>query len=153
MTCDRIQAELSRAMDEDVELSSASRRHLALCAECAEFRESSTEIARRYGTQVRAGIDRLRGLPAPRPRFPAPKTWLAPLAAALLLCWWSAEPDQPPPRPVVAASPAPCRNWPLDEAELSFISIRDVLPVRLHDEFPPEPPSVSEISLPRDLRF
>ncbi len=153
MTCERVQVELSRAMDEDVELSSGSQRHLAVCAECAEFRESSIEIARRYGMQVRAGIDRLRGLPSPRPRFSARKKWLAPLAAALLLCWWSAGPVQTPPRAVVVASPAHSRSWPLDEAELSFISIRDVLPVQLHDEFPLEPSSVSEISLPRDLRF
>ena len=153
MTCDRVQSELSRAMDEDVELSSASRRHLAVCEECAEFQESSIGIGRRYGMQVRAGIDRLRGLPSPGPRFSAPKRWLMPLAAALLLCWWSAQPVQTPPRAAVASSPAPSRSWPLDEAELSFISIRDVLPVQLHDEFHLEPPSALEISLPRDLRF
>jgi hypothetical protein len=153
MMCDRVQAELSRGMDEDVGLSSDSSRHLAICAECAGFRETSIEIAQQYGTQVRAGIDRLRGLESPRPRAAARKAWLIPLAAAVLLCWWIAEPaPSAPPAPVVAP-PAQVRIWPIDEEGLTFISIRDVLPVRLHQEFLPDAPSPTEISLPRNLRF
>jgi hypothetical protein len=153
MTCERVQVDLSRAMDEGVELSSGSQRHLAVCAECAEFRETSADIGRRYGLRVRTGIERMRRLEPPRPRLSARKPWLAPLAAALLLCWWSAEPvgTARPAAPVAVAPPV--RIWPVDEAGLSFISVRDVLPLRLHDEFLPEPPAVSEISLPRDLRF
>ena len=153
MMCERVQAELSRGMDEDVELSSDSSRHLAICTECAEFRETSIEITRTYGTHVRAGIERLRGLDSPRPRPAARKTWLVPLAAAVLLCWWSAGPEPSTTRAVVVASPPQARIWPVDEAGLSFLCVRDLLPVRLHDEFLPEPPSVSEITLPRDLRF
>ena len=152
MTCERIQAELSRGMDEDLELSSESSRHLSICAECAEFREASIAIARHYGIQVRAGIDRLRGLESPRPRSGSRKGWLVPLAAALLLCWWSMAPKQAAPPPAAPLPAAQVRIWPVDEEGLTFISVRDVLPVRLHDEFLPEP-AVSEISLPRDLRF
>ena len=150
MMCDRVQAELSRGMDEDLELSSDSSRHVATCVECAEFRETSIEIERRYANQVRAGIDRLRPMEKPRARR---TPWLVPLAAALLLCWWSAEPKPSIPQAVAVAPAAHVRIWPIDEAGLTFISIRDVLPVRLHQEFLPEAQSVSEITLPRDLRF
>lgn len=154
MICDRVQAEVSRTMDESHVLSPQSARHVSICSECAEFEETATDVARRYRVQVRAGIDRLRRLEAPR-RFPKRATagWLVPLAAALLLCWWGAEPIAP--KVLVQAAPAvtsapPLRIWPVDEEDLSFISVRDFLPVRLDDEFWPSEP---EIVLPRSLRF
>lgn len=153
MICDRAQADLSRTMDEDHDLSPEASRHLSVCAECAEFRETAVDVSRRYQIQVRAGIDRLRQLETQRPRFSPRRKWLIPFAAAVLLCWWGGEPR--PPVALVKAAPAPPspRIWPVDEAETSFISIRDFLPVRLDDEFLPARASESEITLPRGLRF
>lgn len=153
MICDRVQSELSRTMDEPHGLSPQSARHLSICSECAEFEETAADVERRYRVRVRAGIDRLRRLEAPR-RFPkrAPAGGLLSFAAALLLCWWSAEPTAPPVlvRVDPPAAAAPLRIWPVDEEDLSFISVRDFLPVRLDDEFWPAEP---EIVLPRSLRF
>jgi hypothetical protein len=152
-TCDRVQAELSRRMDENHVLSSDSARHRSICAECAEFEETASEVSERYRIQVRAGVERLRGAVAPAPRLPRKRLpWLIPLAAALLCCLWA--PKEEPVRVVAIAkaapAPVPPRIWPIDEEDLSFLTVRDPLPVRLHDAFWPAEP---EIELPKNLRF
>lgn len=149
MRCDRVQADVSRSMDEAFVLPPESGRHLSTCAQCAEFREKAADVGRRYRRVVRAGIDRLR----PQQRFPVRRklSWLIPLAAALLVCWGVPAPAPQPPA-VAQARPLPAppvRIWPVDE-EVSFISVPDLLPVRLGDEFWP---AETEIDLPRSLRF
>jgi hypothetical protein len=155
MICERVQAELSRAMDEGHVLSPDVARHRSVCAECAEFEELTNEFSRRYRGQVRAGIERLRGRTPVTHRFPRKGlSWSAPLAAALLIVCLGAPGEEAPVlariNPVATSAPIP-RIWPVDE-DLSFLSVRDLLPVRLEDEFLP-PQSFVEVALPKDLRF
>jgi hypothetical protein len=135
-------------MDEDRVLSSESARHVSVCADCAEFQETAADVLHGYRHVVRAGIERLRRVEPPRLYSRRAWTrWLLPLTAALLCCWGT-EPPAPP--ALVQSAPAPSpRIWPLDE-DLSFLSIRDPLPVRLDDPYWPAAP---EVELPVHLRF
>jgi len=162
MTCDRVQAEISRSHDEDQDLSPEAARHLAGCADCDEFRKDSLEIAALYAGEVRAGIDRLRGgEPTPRAEVRRLRT-LLPAAALLLVCWGIAavKTEVPPARPVASsAAPAPDASRPRvlpslpDLDDLGLLVERPPIPLRLDQEFLPTRIDASEISLPRSLRF
>jgi hypothetical protein len=160
MTCDRVQAEISRSLDEDHDLSPEAARHLMICGDCDDFRSDSIRIASGYAAEVRAGIDRLRGVEsAPPPRSRRAGLLLA-AAAALLLMIASIQSEAPPPR-AVSRRPAPEAAGPRprvldslpDLDELGLLVEREPIPVRLNQDFLPTRIDVSEISLPRSLRF
>jgi hypothetical protein len=170
MTCDRVQAELSRVMDEREALGSETAAHLLACDECGDFRVASIEMSRRYAQEVRAGIDRLRRLEGAVPsRKPGPPLrWLVSLAAAALLCWLGmgksrVEPPAPQAPVVALAGSAPVPpatrghlfgdRLPFDEAASFILDFQPRLPVRLDQEFLPAAPEPVEINLPRSLRF
>jgi hypothetical protein len=171
MTCDRVQAELSKAMDEQGTLCSETTAHLLTCGECGDFRASSTEISQEYATEVRAGIDRLRrleGAVPPKKRRRLIRV-LAPLAAAALLCWLGmgksqGDPPSSPAPSVALMKAAPVRpalrvrlfeaRSPFDDEVTFVLDLRPKLPLRLDQEFLPDRSDLSEIiSLPRSLRF
>jgi len=161
VSCEQVQAEISRTLDEGRALPPRAIRHLSGCADCEAFRSESAEFAQRYATEVRAGIDRLRGVektPGPRRR---PRLIAAALAAACLLCWWGRG-AAPPPAPVlVTTSPAAPASRVrlfespelLERAEVSFLFEREVLPVRLDQDLLPARSERSESHLPASLRF
>lgn len=162
MTCDRVQADLSRAMDGEIVLPSAVWDHVSECDECQAFQDAAADVGRRYRIQVLAGIDRLRRLePATLPSRRASKArLLMPVAAAMLLCWWAVRPAQPPATVVVAAPQASTLprigflNDVFAAEEVSFLhSPAVVLPVRLDLELLPGESTGPEIALPRSLRF
>jgi len=170
MTCDRVQAELSRAMDEPRTLGSEAAAHVRTCDECGDFHATSIDLSRRYAREVRSGIDRLRrlegGIPPRKPLRPA--RLLLPLAAAALLFGLGlslsrgAAPLPPAPRvaltKISSLKPAPRARLledrsPFEEEVSLLFDLQPKLPLRLDQEFLPDLSERAEISLPRSLRF
>lgn len=163
MTCDRVQAALSRALDggrEPTELAD----HLAGCPECAEFAEVSADVAARYRTRVRAGVDRLRRATPSKAARRVPVRRLLPVAAALLLVFLSVpllrRPWAPPApaAPAVSALRVPLYDGPAPEpVDLQVLAWmpEPPLPRRLDQELPGSPGLDVDVSvaLPPGLRF
>lgn len=160
MTCDQVQAELSRAIDEGRE-GSAVGGHLSLCPACGEFLALSERLADRYRRQVRRGIDRLgRSMPVRRPR-PSPARLLLPLAAAVLILL--SVPVHAPPRISAPPARAAGSRVPLfdvvapDPVDLQILAWSGDLPLpRRLDQDLPGPGALEPdpgLSLPAGLRF
>ncbi|HVE42911.1 MAG TPA: hypothetical protein VNM14_23725 [Planctomycetota bacterium] len=163
MSCELVQAEISRTLDEGGALLPRAARHLLECPDCEEFRVGAIRLTERYATEVRAGIDRLRGTgkAAAAPRRPA--LLAAAFAAACLLGWWGMI-QTPPAAPAVVRAPEaavlPASRVRLfespelvDREEVSFLFEREALPVRLDQDLLPTRSDLSEIHLPASLRF
>jgi hypothetical protein len=173
MNCRRAQAEFSRTRDERGALLSEVDCHFSTCDECASFRETTVALERRYRSQVRSGIDRLRRLepPAFRVRKSLRKRLWIPLAASALVCGWglaSGKPAAPAvSRPgsvaiLMSATPTPSRSLLFEDCgllerlgpELSFLNVGEpLLPVRLDQDFHGIRLADPETALPRNLRF
>ncbi|HLY08355.1 MAG TPA: hypothetical protein VKW04_03510 [Planctomycetota bacterium] len=160
MSCDGIQAGVSRAIDESRDLADFER-HFAVCSECREFAASSLDLAGRYRRQVRRGIDRLRMATTTPAAGRSPARWLIPLAAAaLVLC---SVPLRRPPAESPGRLPAASARVPLfdgvpsDPPDLRLLawSGEAPLPRRLDQDLPSVVPVDVEpsVELPSSLRF
>jgi len=160
MTCDRVQAELSRALDDNRDLA-AFGAHLSVCSDCSDFATASWDLAARYRKQVIQGIDRLRRSPPPPVLRRTSSPWLRSLAAAL---WVLLSVPLPPHEGPPAGSPAAASaRVPLfDEVRIDLIDLQLLawageppLPRRLDQDLPTafsfdfEP----SVALPSRLRF
>jgi hypothetical protein len=161
VSCEHVQAEISRTLDEGGALPPRAIRHLSGCADCEAFRGESAEFAERYAREVRAGIERLRGVEKRAVPQRRPLLLSAALAAACLLCWWGRA-ATPPSAPVLVTTPSAAPSSRvrlfespelLERAEVSFLFEREVLPVRLDQDLLPARSELSEIHLPASLRF
>ena len=160
MRCDRVQAEVSRALDEDRDLA-AFGAHLSVCSACSDFATVSREVAGRYRKRVIQGIHRLRRDAPPRVMRRSAASWLLPLAAAVLV--FMSMPLRPPEGPPAGSSPAASARVPLfDEVRIDLIDLQVLawageppLPRRLDQDLPTafsfefEP----SVALPSSLRF
>jgi hypothetical protein len=160
MSCDRIQFELSRAIDEHRDLA-AFDAHLSVCHDCGDFATVSRDLGERYRRRVTQGIDRLRrGMP-PATQKRRPAGWLLPLAAAFSVLW-SVPLRPPPPLPAIWASPASARVPLYDDVRFDPVDLRALawsgeppLPGRLDQDLPSSlsPDADPGITLPSTLRF
>ncbi|MBV8878472.1 MAG: hypothetical protein JO332_00775 [Planctomycetaceae bacterium] len=156
MTCDELQAEFSRALDEGGSLA-PYERHVAACSECSDFADAALELASRYRAQVLRGIDRLR-CPSPTlvPRGPGVRRLLPLAAAILVLVSVPLRPAPPPERPVpTAAAHVPLFDgMHLVPEDLGLaVAVDPPLPRRLDHDLPPLLEGDPSVLLPPDLRF
>lgn len=178
MTCDRIQRDLSRVMDDELspQDAAAALDHASTCAECGEFRRGAVEVMGRYRSQVLSGVDRLR-------KGAAAQVWtsknsrrrrmvaLVSLAAVAMVCWVGGTRSTPPTSSLqsVAVAGMPLTVSPKaafhrffdtlgededDEESPSLAYGRGLpLPVRLDQDFESSSGVPAVIDLPRSLRF
>ena len=157
MSCVRIQARLSRAIDDRRGLS-AFEGHLAVCSDCDDFATTSLEFAEHYQSQVLRGIEGLRRTGPPFRAARPPLRRLIALAATVLALLSAALPPAPvPSAPPVASARVPLfdgvRVYPVDVPLLVW-SGEPRLPRRLDQDLPGSLRiEIEPIRLPTNLRF
>ncbi len=159
MMCDRLQLELSRAIDDRRDLAEFDG-HRSVCCECDDFASVSLTIAHGYRNQVLHGIEQLRRhSPPPVAKRPAWKG-LTLLAAAVLVLL--SQPLRPVSLPAPAASAGAAARVPLfdevrfspDDVELLVWSGEPRLPRRLDQDLPGDFHfEIEPVPLPANLRF
>jgi len=160
MTCDRVQAGVSRALDEDRDLA-AFGAHLSVCSDCSDFATASMGLGARYRNQVLQGMDRLRRVPPPPVIRRSSSSWLIPLAAAVVVLL--SVPLRPQENPPAESPPAAAARVPLfDGVRIDLIDLQLLawageppLPRRLDQDLPTafSFEFESSVALPPRLRF
>jgi hypothetical protein len=158
MTCDRIQYEVSQAIDEHHDLA-IFEAHLSVCSDCSHFAAAAVGIAGCYRRRVTQGIDRLRRGTSPARVKRSRAGWLIPLAAALSVLL--SVPLRPAPS-LPALSTAAARVSLFDDIGLDSVDLRVLawsgeppLPRRLDQDLPSSisPEVDPSVLLPPNLRF